>query len=215
MTNKPEFKPCRAAFEAWYDTTPSRALERNGERYILMQTELSWCAWQAAWNTRAEPAAPSDVEKDIGTIECIGRCLGGAFERDLLTHAKLIRAHISALEAEIELQKDLRQRSQDITDRSLVQMRYYETLAAKSAAKLYSLQEGDKRLRSAFQWNPIDTAPKDCWIFIADKYFGVWQCRYNKYENIWIRVDDVPIRYPKLWMPLPKIQIHTDGKEGE
>ena len=78
-----------------------------------------------------------------------------------------------------------------------------------------ALEADNKRLREAFQWNPIDTAPKDCWIFIADKYFGVWQCRYNKYENIWIRVDDVPIRYPKLWMPLPKIQIHTDGKAGE
>lgn len=82
-------------------------------------------------------------------------------------------------------------------------------------AHIASLEAENKRLRSAFQWNPIDTAPKDCWIFIADKYFGVWQCRYNKYENIWIRVDDVPIHYPKLWMPLPKIQIHTDGKAGE
>jgi len=48
----------------------------------------------------SEVSPSSDVEKDIGTIECIGRCLGGAFERDLLTHAKLIRAHIYKLEAE-------------------------------------------------------------------------------------------------------------------
>jgi len=48
----------------------------------------------------SEVSPSSDVEKDIGTIECIGRCLGGAFERDLLTHAKLIRAHIASLEVE-------------------------------------------------------------------------------------------------------------------
>lgn len=55
----------------------------------------------------SEVSPSSDVEKDIGTIECIGRCLGGAFERDLLTHAKLIRAHIVALEAENKRLRDL------------------------------------------------------------------------------------------------------------
>lgn len=56
---------------------------------------------------------------------------------------------IAELEAEIELQKDLRQRAQDITDRSLMQMHHYETLAAKSAANVYVLQEENKRLREA------------------------------------------------------------------
>ena len=102
MTNQPEFKPCRAAFEAWYDTTPSRAIERNGERYILMQTELSWCAWQAAWNTRAEPAAPSsDVGTDLDSVECFVQCYGGEFECDLLKSTNRIRAHIAALEADV------------------------------------------------------------------------------------------------------------------
>ena len=66
-----------------------------------MTTELQAAAAEIEQNTRAEPAAPSsDVEADIGTIECIGRCLGGAFERDLLAHAKRIRAHIAELEAD-------------------------------------------------------------------------------------------------------------------
>lgn len=68
-----------------------------------MTTELRAAAAEIEQNTQAEPPAPSsDVEADIGTIECIGRCLGGAFERDLLAHAKRIRAHIAALEADNE-----------------------------------------------------------------------------------------------------------------
>ncbi len=107
MTNKPELKPCpfcggEAEFypndiegeENWVECCNAKCQATNG--YVRRTPEEAL----SAWNTRSEPAAPSDVEKDIGTIECIGRCLGGAFERDLLTHAKLIRAHIYKLEAE-------------------------------------------------------------------------------------------------------------------
>lgn len=88
-----ELKPCPfcggSAIDCGKDdiccTTPGCAM---ANKYIPLKE----------WNTRAEPAPSSDVETDIGTVECIGRCLGGAFERDLLAHAKRIRAHIAALE---------------------------------------------------------------------------------------------------------------------
>lgn len=73
-----------------------------------------------------------------------------------------IRAYIAAREAEIELQKDLRQRAQDITDRSLARTHHYETLAAKSAANVYALQEANQRLREAlyrysqFDWSCVE-----------------------------------------------------------
>jgi len=104
MTNQPELKPCRAAFEAWYDTTPSRAIERNGERYILMQTELSWCAWQAAWNTRAEPAAPSSehIETALRVTRNNGQAAAEYFAIYNEYPADTLRAHIASLEEGIE-----------------------------------------------------------------------------------------------------------------
>lgn len=49
-----EIDECRKAFEQWYnyDNKSSRAIERKNGGYILMQTELSWCAWKAAWAAR-------------------------------------------------------------------------------------------------------------------------------------------------------------------
>lgn len=50
---------CRAAFEAWY-TCPDenkRALRRsetNPDGYALMQVQLSWTAWKAAWKPKRE-----------------------------------------------------------------------------------------------------------------------------------------------------------------
>ncbi len=103
--------------------------------------------------TRAEPAAPSSDEVEDAfayiTPHPENHSAISLSANKLRGYVNTLHAHIAALEAEVELQKDLRQHSQDITDRSLAQMRYYETLAAKSAAKLYSLQEGDKRLREA------------------------------------------------------------------
>ena len=104
MTNKTEIYECRAAFEAWYDTTPSRAIERNGERYILMQTELSWCAWQAAWNTCAEPAAPpsDEVDRAFSTLERYDTFHQHHTGYDSSAEIKTIRDHIAALEEGIE-----------------------------------------------------------------------------------------------------------------
>ena len=57
MEEKPELKPCRDAFENWYnDPDNSRGIKRsdtNPDGYHLMQAQLAWIAWQACWSTRA------------------------------------------------------------------------------------------------------------------------------------------------------------------
>lgn len=63
MTTTPEpaeMKPCREAFERWWSPLYDRSLERNGDGYSLMQTQLAWDAWKNSWNTRTPPAAVAE-----------------------------------------------------------------------------------------------------------------------------------------------------------
>lgn len=55
-----EMKPCREAFERWWSPLYDRSLERNGDGYSLMQTQLAWDAWKNSWNTRTPPAAVAE-----------------------------------------------------------------------------------------------------------------------------------------------------------
>ncbi len=57
---------CREAFNAWYVCPDgnSRALRRsdtNPDGYHLMQVQLSWTAWKAAWNTRPAPVVTDEL----------------------------------------------------------------------------------------------------------------------------------------------------------
>lgn len=49
----------REAFEEWYSDHYKylKAIERNGGGYVLMQAQLSWTAWQAAWKVCEERGA--------------------------------------------------------------------------------------------------------------------------------------------------------------
>lgn len=62
-------------------------------------TDKEWaeCSVYSATGSVTTAPLPDEVEADIGTVECIGRCLGGSFERDLLAHSKRIRAHMAAM----------------------------------------------------------------------------------------------------------------------
>ena len=51
----------REGFEKWAsdDGAWPKAIERNGEDYKLMQTQLFWCGWKAACKFRDEPKVES------------------------------------------------------------------------------------------------------------------------------------------------------------
>lgn len=63
-----ELKPCHEAFEKWFAPTYDRSVERDGDGYLLMQTQLAWVAWKAAWNTRTPSAAPAEDAVEGNTL---------------------------------------------------------------------------------------------------------------------------------------------------
>jgi hypothetical protein len=60
MTSE-ELKPCREAFESWYEDDGFLSLERYSDSYKDAVTHRCWMSWKAAWNTRA--ASPVDLDE--------------------------------------------------------------------------------------------------------------------------------------------------------
>lgn len=71
MTDE-ELLPCRESFEEWFSThiRPfSLEMDAGGICYKHIRAQVSWKAWQAAWNTRAQP---QNVDKALFQFEFMG-----------------------------------------------------------------------------------------------------------------------------------------------
>ena len=61
MTRQPDNDLCREEFEKWFGQ--NSPLKRNGDEYQWVETQNSWYAWQAAWQTRPQPVGGGEVDE--------------------------------------------------------------------------------------------------------------------------------------------------------
>lgn len=101
---------------------------------------------------------------------------------------------------------------------------FYEALATQD--NLSALRAHDAKLLAPYQWQPIETAPKDGTAILISNGKGAWVAKYKdvyqsgfKPNNPWLSLmlnkDHIPKRLqfggPTHWMPLPSTEAIEKG----
>ena len=140
---------------------------------------------------------------------------------------------ILAQQARIEQLKDAINNLEGALDESWLYRDYPVTYNALLEAlavtdDLSAIRAHDEKLLAPYQWQPIETAPKDGTAILISNGKGAWVAKYKdvyqsgfKPNNPWLSLmlnkDHIPKRLqfggPTYWMPLPSTEAIEKGGE--
>lgn len=94
---------------------------------------------------------------------------------------------------------------------------YTEDIAEEALSThddLSALRAHDEKLLAPYQWQPIETAPKDGEVILVSHIFNdqiYWVEAAKQKHGAWFRPTGHAVHQPTHWMPLPSTEVIEKG----